>query len=328
MLASGISSSPATAQPSTAATPAASGTKSEQEFLVPPGGGAYDVPIHAETVCILSFFEKVSIETLKSSPLFTVESWGAYGVGVRAAPPLPDESQTTLSPTQRDEYERAREEARRPGTFTTLALKTETRAVRINVTFRVVPLTERAFTMVSFRAVSEEEARLAFVESELEKRMAPIRAEMEALRKRVDENVRDRAELLVMDRALTRSEISSLSAHERNDANVVAHVTRSMVLGEHGYLFFEIENRGRTPFRLARVEVTTGGNVVSGRTRLASATIDKDPKLIGVVHGGATARGAVIIPSVDGVLNKPLSLTLSDPDGRGAIRITRRLVLK
>jgi hypothetical protein len=29
--------------------------KGESEYLVPPGGGAFDIPIHAGEVCILSF---------------------------------------------------------------------------------------------------------------------------------------------------------------------------------------------------------------------------------------------------------------------------------
>src|SRR5262245_50737506 len=63
-----------------AAQPAA---KSETENLVPPGGAAFDVPVHAGEVCILSFpGERLVGSALASSGDFEVKAWGNDGVAV------------------------------------------------------------------------------------------------------------------------------------------------------------------------------------------------------------------------------------------------------
>jgi hypothetical protein len=290
----------AVAPPVTAASPQAP-RKGEAELLVPPGGAAFDVPMHVGAVCILSFFEPLQTSALASSPDFEVRAWGTDGVAVRAIG-----SAKTM----------------------TLALATATRAVKINLTFRLVPAEADALILVRFKAVTEEEAREAFVKAEVARRMAPLRAEIEAARKDLDAKVQDRAELLVMERSLKRSEVLPLRSIERSDANVIAHVKRAMVLGENGYLYFEVENRGSAPFRLARLEVTAAGKPVPGRVRLLSASVDKDPRMIGVIQAGTTARGVVAVRGVDAVMNKPLALELAGPQGRGAFRLAEGIAFK
>ncbi len=281
--------------------PAAAPRKGEAELLVPPGGAAFDVPMHAGTVCILSFFEPLLSSALASSPDFEVRAWGTDGVAVRAIG-----SAKTM----------------------TLALATATRAVKINITFRLVPPEADALTLVRFKAVTEQEAREAFVKAEVDRRMAPLRAELETAKKDLDAQVQDRAELLVMERSLKRSEVLPLRSIERSDANVIAHVKRAMVLGENGYLYFEVENRGSTPFRLARLEVTAAGKPVPGRVRLLSASVDKDPRMIGVIQAGTTARGVIAVRGVDAVMNKAIALELAGPQGRGAFRLAEGISFK
>jgi hypothetical protein len=183
-------------------------------------------------------------------------------------------------------------------------------------------------TLVRFRAATEEEARDKFVADELARRMAPLRAAVEADRKNLDALVEARAEALVMERSLKRSEVRGLKSIERNDANVIASVKRAMVLGDQGYLYFEVENRGLAPFRLARLAVTSAGKPLPSRARLFSTTIDKDPRMIGVVPPGATARGVVAVPAVDAVMTKGLALELAGPEGRDAFRLTRGISFK
>jgi hypothetical protein len=132
----------------------------------------------------------------------------------------------------------------------------------------------------------------------------------------------------VMERSLKRSEVRAIKSIERNNDNVVAYVKRAMVLGENGYLFFEIENRGAAPFRVARLEMTAAGKPVVGRVRLMSASVDKDPRMIGVVQPGATARVVALVRSVDAVMGKALALELSGPEGRGAFRLTKGITFK
>jgi hypothetical protein len=275
--------------------------KGELEFLVAPGGGALTVPVHAGEVCILSFPEKLGSSALSSSPDFDIKAWGSDGVAVRS--------------TGR-------------ATTATLALSTSSGVIKVNLTFRVVSEKENALTMVRFKPASFEEALEAQISAEVKKRVAPLEAQLAALKRSVDEQIRDRADGLIAERLLTRNEVIVLQAHERNDDNVIAHVERALLLGADGYLFFEIENRSRAPYRLARVAVTSQGRIMTGPARMLSTAIDRDPSVVGVVPAGAVARGVVVVRSAEQMLGKPLELELADPEGHGIIHLTRGIALK
>jgi hypothetical protein len=45
------------------------GPRSEAELLVPPQGGAFEIPVHAGMVCILSFPEKLAQKALQLAGL-------------------------------------------------------------------------------------------------------------------------------------------------------------------------------------------------------------------------------------------------------------------
>ncbi|MBX3156796.1 MAG: DUF2381 family protein [Deltaproteobacteria bacterium] len=294
------------AQPARTSPGEAAATRSEAEHLVPPQGGAFEVPVHAGKVCILSFAEKLSKQALASSPDYEIKSWGDDGVAVRAI--------TASAAT------------------TTLALATASGMVKVNVTLSVVPGQKPAMTLVRFKLASAEEAFEAQVKAEVAKRIGPLEAELAKARHNMDAQIRARADGLLAERLLRRNEPVRLASHERNDDHVIAHVKRGLLVGEDGYLIFEIENRSGAAYRLttARVFVTEVGRArdVAGPARLVSAAVDRDPAVIGVVPAGATARGIVVVHGVDGVLGKPLVLELSGPQGRGKIRIDRDIVLR
>ncbi len=282
---------------------AAQPAKSEAEHLVPPQGGAVDVPVHAGAVCILSFPEQVARRAITSSAdEFEINPWGDDGVAVRAA-------HDKVSPA-------------------TLALATASGRVKVNVTLRVVPRTEPALTLVRFKAASAEEAFAAQVAAEVARQVTPIKASLAKDRREIDTAIRRRAEGLIAERMLRRNEIVRIESHARNDDHVIVHVRRGLLFGEDGFLIFEIENRSGAAYRLASVRVLADGRDVAGATRLASTAIDRDAALIGVVPAGATARGIVTVRSVDGVLNRPLALELAMPGGKGAIRADRGIVLR
>lgn len=276
--------------------------KSEAEFLVPPQGGAFEVPVHAGEVCILSFPEKLAQTALASSPDFEVKSWGDDGVAVRA---------------NHDKV-----------TTATLALATTSKQIKVNVTLRVVPKATPALTLVRFKLASVEEAFEAQLGAALKARLAPIEAELAKAKKDLDDQVRTLADGQIAERLLARNEIVPLESHERNDDHVIVHVRRGQLLGDDGYLVFEIENRSRSAYRLATARVFDGKRDVSGPARLASNAIDRDTSLVGVVAAGSTARGVVVVRSVSSVLGKPLALELAGPEGRGKIRLDRGLVLR
>ena len=289
---------PAAAEPSGA--PAA--LHADAEFLVPPQGGAFEVPVHAGAVCILSFAEPLNHKALASSPDFEVRSWGDDGIAIRAVGAA--------------------------AKATTLAVATSSGAVKVNVTLTVVGSETPAYTFVRFKGVSAEEAFAAQLAVELARSLAPIRAELARVQQEVDRRIRERADGLIAERLLKRNESTNLVSHERNNDHVIVHVTRALLLGDDGYLVFEIENRSSGPFRLASVRVTAGDLDVSGPARLATQAVDRDPRLIGVVAAGATARGIVVVRSVNQILRKRLAVTIAGPAGAGAIRLDRGIVLR
>jgi hypothetical protein len=285
------------------AAAAAQPAKSEAEHLVPPQGGAVDVPVHAGAVCILSFPEQLARRAIASAPdQLEIKPWGEDGIAVRAA---------------HDKI-----------SVTTLALATASGLVKVNVTLRVVPRTEPALTLVRFKAASAEEAFAAQVAAEVRRQVTPLKEALAKERQELDAAIRRRAEGLIAERLLSRNEIIRLESHARNDDHVIVHVRRGLLFGEDGFLVFEIENRSGAAYRLAQVRVLAGGRDVAGATRLTSAAIDRDDALIGVVPAGATARGIVTVRSVNAVLHRPLALELAMPGGKGAIRADRGIVLR
>lgn len=284
-------------------------TRAEREFLVPPQGGAFEIPVHADAVCILSFPDKLSSTALSSSPQLEIKPWGDDGVAVRA----------------RSEHLPS----------ATLALATVSKTISVNITLRVVPRQQPALTLVRFKAVSADAAVAAQVDAEVTKRVALVKAELEKVRQVCDARIRDndsrfldRADNLQMRRLMQRNEPVEIEAHARNDDHVIVHVRRGFLLGADGYLVFDIENRSRSAYRLATVRVTDMGRDVTGPAQLSSGVDQRDPGIVGVVPAGATIRGAVAIRSVDGVLRKPLTLELAGPRGSGTIRVSRGIVLR
>lgn len=276
--------------------------KAESEYLVPPGGGAFDVVVHAGEVSILSFpGEKLASSALASSGDFEIKAWGTDGVAVR-----PNGKTTTA----------------------TLALATVSGAIKVNVTLRVVPGKEPAQGLVRFKASTVEDAFAARVKDEVAREIAPLKEELAKTRETVDQLVRERAERTIADRMLRRLEWVELNTHERNDDNVIVHVDGATMMGDDGYVFWTIENRSAKPFRVARAEVIYNGKPLDGLARLFSSGIDADPAVIGVVLPRTSARGVVLVRSTRQVKGNEVALEVSDPSGSGAIRVTHGIVLR
>lgn len=276
---------------------------SEAEHLVPPQGGAVEVPIHAGAVCILSFPEKMSTKALVSTTDYEIKGWGDEGVAVRAV-----------------------KDAAKPAT---LALATASGSIKVNVTLRVVASKQPALTMVRFKAASSEEAFRAAVDAEVKKQTAAIADELAKTKAGIDKLIRERADSEMARRMIKRLETVKLVTHARNDDNVIVHVERAVFLGEDAYLMFQIENRSGAAYRLAKVDVTApGGKSHAGPASLASGAVDTDDSVIGVVAAGSRGQAVVVLRQVDEVLGKSLTLTVSGPDGRGSVKVARGIVLK
>src|SRR5262249_16261606 len=156
----------------------------------PPGGAAFDIPVHANEVCILSFpGERLTGSALASSVDFEVKAWGTDGAAVR--------------PNGK-------------AAATTLALATSSGAVKVNVTLHVVPAGQGALTRVRFKAASVEDAFAAKVAAEVARRTAPLEAELARTKQAVETELRERADRAIAERLLKRTEVLSLNSHERN----------------------------------------------------------------------------------------------------------------
>jgi len=292
-------------QPAPPATPAASPRDSEAEYLVPPQGGAFEIALHIGEVCILSFPDKVSNKALVSSPDFQIKAWEEDGIAVRA-----------LGATAKT---------------TTLAVATVSGSLKVNLTLVVVPADKPSLKLVRFKAGSEDD----FFDFQLQTALAPFKAdlarqgkELDRQRKELDDHIRERAEGQTAEGALKRSETCTFSSHARNADNVIVHVVRGLLVGEEGYVIFELENRSGSPYRVASVRVQAEAHDVSGLAKLTSATNARDPNLLGVVPAGATGRGVVVVRSVDHVLGKNLTLDVAGAPGSQPIRIDQGIVFR
>jgi hypothetical protein len=282
----------AVASPSAAAAPAT--RPGEAEYLVPPQGGAFEIGVHLGDVCILSFPSRINTEVMTNTPdfrgkLWEAKAWGDDGIAIRAADSA----------------------AKR----TTIAASTASGTVKVNVTMTVVAADKPALTLVRFRAVTEQEAFAAQLDAAVEARLAPLKADLDKTRRDLDAVIRDRADGIVVDRLFKRNEWFPMTIHERNDDHVIVHLRRGVVVGDDGYLVFEIENRSPAMFRLASVRVLFGAREFTGAARLNSPTATRDPKLIGVVPPGVTARGMVVVRAIDQLLGKNLSMVVAGPVG-------------
>jgi hypothetical protein len=105
-------------------------------------------------------------------------------------------------------------------------------------------------------------------------------------------------------------------------------VWRALLLGDDGYLAFEIQNRSSSPYRLASVRVLASGRNVAGDAYLSTSPAVRDPALIGVVAPGATVSGVVAIPLAQAVLRRALTLEIAMPNGRSTVRAERGIELR
>jgi len=296
--------SPAAAQPVPVPT-ASSSRDSEAEYLVPPQGGAFEIALHVGEVCILSFPDKVSNKALASSPDFQIKAWEEDGIAVRA-----------LGATAKT---------------TTLAVSTVSGSLKVNLTLVVVPADKPSLKLVRFKAGTEDD----FFDFQLQTALAPFKADLDRQgqelarqRKELDDHIRDRAEGQTAEGALKRSETCTFSSHARNADNVIVHVVRGLLLGDEGYVIFELENRSGNPYRVAGVHVHAGERDVTALARVTAPTDARDPNLLGVVPPGATRRGVAVVRSVDQVLGKNLTLDIAGPGGSQPIRLNQGIVFR
>jgi hypothetical protein len=143
--------------------------KRDSEFTVAPQGGAFEVHMHAGSICVLSFpGEDVEGSVLTSSTEVDVKPWGERPYRHRDRVAVLASSKVTTA---------------------TVALATRSGRIKVNLTITVVPPSEAALTFVTFKAATTEELLQAQLELEVAKRVAPLAGELEELKRRMDQHL-------------------------------------------------------------------------------------------------------------------------------------------
>jgi hypothetical protein len=185
--------------------------KGATEVLVPPQGGAAEIPLHVGKVCILSFPDKLASKVVASSPDFKVMVWNESTLAVRT-------DHSNAAPA-------------------TMAIST-TAGLKVNVTLRVVPATEPAPTMVRFRSLSEAQLLEARITAEVAKRVGPTQQRLDQAQQRLDETQRRLAQ--------ERQRLAELTLRREREAMLAIRLTKgSAVIWEAGTEApAEVDSRG------------------------------------------------------------------------------------
>jgi hypothetical protein len=204
--------------PSPAQAQAAPSAQLETEVLVPPQGGAADVPLHVGKVCVLSFPDKLDHRAIASSLDFELKKWSESTLAVRA-------DRDSAAPV-------------------TIALATIA-GLKVNVTLRVVPATEPAPTMVRFRALSEAQLLEARVAAEVAKHLGPAQHRLGQAQHRLEQAQRQLASAQAQ---LTeeRQHLLELTRRREPETTLALQLTRGLaVLWEAGTeASAEVDSRG------------------------------------------------------------------------------------
>ncbi len=263
------------------------------DFLVPPSGGAFDVPVNPVFLTNLQFPEKITSANTSALKDYRITRSN-------------DDTAYTVIPINLNVQ---------PANINIVS-----GAMRVSVSIRVVKDPKDACAMVSFRATSEEEAFQRKVEEEVAKRTAKVEAELEAIKRDQAARVRDELDGVLADRAMARLEIQRLSAVDRSDEGVVVWVMRAVYLGNDLLINIEIENRARGAYRVADIELREGDKNRATSARLASGSAGG---LVGTVLPGAKVRGVVMVRDGAKLAGKDLTLVTRTPDGKGSVTVRR-----
>ena len=273
-----------------AARPAAA--QKSCEFLVPPSGGAFDIPIHPAYLTSLQFPAKLGSANTSDLRDCEIRRDGDTGLLVRPKAAATEPANINV----------------------------QSGTVRVSVGLRTVADAKDACALVTFKATTEEEAFQHRVDEAVAKRTAALAAELAQVKR--DQAARVRAELdaTLADRAMARLELHKLSAVDRNDAGVVVWVMRAVFLGSDLLINVEIENRSGAPYRVAALELLESGKNRATSARLTSGATEG---LVGTVAPGAKIRGVVVVRDGAKLAGKDLSLVARTPDGTGSITVRR-----
>jgi hypothetical protein len=198
----------------------------------------------------------------------------------------------------------------------------DTEEFKISVVLHVAESADQAVSQVFFRPRAEVERFNSAVTREVERRYAAVKEHFEARRRGLDREVVRTTEKRIAERLLQRHTMKKIDRRERNDDNVIVHVRRGVWVGSELYLIFEIQNRDRKAYRFAELHVT-GYDRTKERAGIVQFRSSEYPEkgTIGIVPAGASGHGIVCVRNADRIAGEPITLVVSEPKGKRAIKI-------
>ncbi len=259
-------------------------------------GGSYDVAVHPDFVTVFYLPDKIVKALASDTTSYEVKPIGDRSLAIR---PLKADA--------------------RPAN---LALATE--SIKVSVVLRVAKSREESLTQVTFKRADVEAEVQRRIEDGVKKRTAELEAKIAQMQKTMDAELPKVADGLIAARLLQRREVRKLNAIERNDDNVVVETTEVFFLGEDAYVVFQIQNRNKSPYRLATAQLLDGQADRAGVVRFTSDAAETAGEgVIGVVRPGGKGSGVVVVRRSGDLLGKQLTFAVAEPGGRGKVAVDR-----
>jgi hypothetical protein len=265
-----------------------------RELLVDQGG-TFDVAVHPAIVTVLYFPGAVTSAINSDDRRFSVKVMGD-SVVLRPVQGIAADAEANL----------------------TLA----TEAVKVSVMLRIAERPSDAVAQVFFRKRAEVEAFNARVAAEVDRLHHGLVAHFDARHRALDREVLRETEGNIIERLLRRHAILDLGRIARNDHNVIVRVQRGVWVGNELYLYFEIQNRGSEPYQLAHVQVIGYEPKKDHAGALEfRASVRPSEGLLGLVPMDERGHGIVCVRDADRLAGEPITLSVSEPKGRRAVRV-------
>ena len=203
-------------------------------------------------------------------------------------------------------------------------LALSTASLKVSVVLKMAPTREHAMTQVTFKRADVEAELERRIAEKVKERTAALEAKVAAMQAQMDAELPKLADGLIAARILQRRELRTLNAIERNDDNVVVETTHVLYLGDDAFIVFDIENRNKAPYRLAKVAMQDGTRDAAGVVRFTSdAAETAGAGVIGVVRPGGHGKGVVVVRRAADLVGKPLTLVVTEPGDKGKVAVDR-----
>lgn len=278
------------------AAPTAHAQGSQAQVILVDEGGSYEVLVHPDFVTVVYLPDKIEKALASDTQSYEVKPIGSTSLAIR---PLKADAKPA-----------------------NLALSTA--SLKVSVVLKMAPTREHAMTQVTFKRADVEAELERRIAEKVKERTAALEAKVAAMQAQMDAELPKLADGLIAARILQRRELRTLNAIERNDDNVVVETTHVLYLGDDAFIVFDIENRNKAPYRLAKVAMQDGTRDAAGVVRFTSdAAETAGAGVIGVVRPGGHGKGVVVVRRAADLVGKPLTLVVTEPGDKGKVAVDR-----